>query len=126
MSTTPNTASRTEAETIAELAEQAHGIEEIDMGVVGVPDGAGKLRVVDLEPFRDHPRRATAARTVYDASSFVDYLHRHETAATEAYADVQTARVVGILDSHRGADGLDDLHPGTPGWQGHRITLQLT
>lgn len=128
MSTT--TYNRTEADAVAEIAAQITIAHELTSAgdVVTVADGPGKTRVVDLEPYGLNPRRAIASRTVYDAASFVAYLHRHETAATEAYADVQRARVVGILDSHQASDSLveDDARPGTPGWQGHLITLQLT
>jgi uncharacterized protein YfdQ (DUF2303 family) len=120
----------TEAGTVADLARQASGAEilPVEGTVATVPDGDGSLSVVDLERFDRYPRRAVAQRTVYDVKSFADYLHRHETAATEVYADVQSAHVVGVLDSHHeSTEGLDPIRkPGTAGWQDHRITLQLT
>jgi uncharacterized protein YfdQ (DUF2303 family) len=123
MSNVTNTAGRTEADTVAELAAQAAETEIQAPGeIVAVADGPGRVRIEDLEQYAEHPRRAKAARTVYDAASFAAYLHRHEGPATEVYADVQAAKVVGIIDSHEGRD----LANGDPGWQAHRITLQLT
>lgn len=124
MSTTDET-TRTEADAIADLARSAAQIEILPVeGTVGAfPDGGGAVVIRDLEEFDAHPRRAQADRIVYDAASFATYLHRHEGAATEVYADVQDARVVGILDSH---EAIMDTVLGAPGWQSHRITLQLT
>lgn len=128
---TPNTP-RTDADAIVDVATQAAGEHDLiyrEDGIATVvlaPDGPARSRVVDLEEYFDHPRRAKGNRTVYDAASFADYLHRHEVPATEVYADVQTAKVVGILDSHESAALATAADPARPGWQGHRITLQLT
>jgi uncharacterized protein YfdQ (DUF2303 family) len=127
MSNTTNTAGRTEADTVAELAAQAAEVEAIttDRDVIAVADGPGRVRVVDLEPYGPHPRRPKGMRVVYDAASFAAYLRRHEVAATEVYADVQDAKVVAILDSHEAAGTMTGI-AGAPGWQDHRITLKLT
>jgi uncharacterized protein YfdQ (DUF2303 family) len=127
---TENRTARTEADTVAELAAQAAETEIQAPGeIIAVADGPGRTRIVDLEEYDAHPRRAKGNRTVYDAKSFAEYLHRHESTATEVYADVQTASVIGIIDSHVGPGAVEGLiQPESPsaGWQRHRITLQLT
>lgn len=107
----------TEAGAVARLATQAVEPQPLTDDVVALADGGGKVRVVDLEEYRDHPRRATATRLVYDAASFAAYLDRHEEGACEVYADQKAAEITAILDSHRTFQA---------GWQGHRITLKLT
>lgn len=118
----------TEADSIAELATQsiAPQVLTTDETVVALADGAGRVRTVDLEQYQEHPRRATGQRTVYDAGSFAAYLHRHETAATEVFADVQAAEIVGLLDSHEPARGTEAPGDSLAGWQQHKITLKLT
>lgn len=120
------TSTRPESEVIAELAEQAKGAEVLydsahaEPIVAAVPDGYGRVRIEDLEKYAEHPRHATAERQVYDAGSFARYLDVHAGRDTEAFADVQTARVVAVIDSHSPAAHRE------AGWQKHRITLQLT
>lgn len=116
----------TEAESVRDIAQQAARPEVVKPGdLIVVAAERGGVTVKDLEFYAEHPRRAKADRTVYDAGSFAAYLHRHEGAATEVYADVQAARVVAIIDSHEAIGEPEDF-PGEPGWQEHRITLQLT
>lgn len=109
----------TEADAVAELAQQAISPETIDAAMLyTVADGARGVRVLDLEPYREHPRRAKAHRRVLDAASFVAYLEKHGTPATEVWANTPTSEVVAIVNTHEGANK-------PAGWDDHRLTLDL-
>lgn len=109
----------TEAAAIANIAVQGVVPKDADPGrLYAVPDGYGGVKVIDTDDYAESPRRATAARKATDAASFVRYVDRHGTPATEVYAHQLSASVVAVIDSHRGA--FDDA-----GWQKHTLTLAL-
>lgn len=112
------TEQRAEADVVREITAQAVAPDELEPGkVYAVPREDGAVRILDTDEWAEHPRRQRADRVVYDAASFAQYLARHATDATEVYADVQSAQIVAVLDSHE---------LGAPGWEKHRITLALT
>lgn len=108
-----------ETEAAAALGAVAAAPQEVEPGTVyTVPDGPGRVKVVDTDAYAEHPRHAKASRGVTSADSFVAYVNRHATAATEVYAHLSTSKVVAVIDSHEGSD-----EPA--GWQGHRLSLEL-
>ncbi|RFA12127.1 hypothetical protein B7R22_16990 [Subtercola boreus] len=110
---------KTEAGTVAALAAQASVPVPLEPGTVyAKADGAGDVRVVDTDEYANTPRRAIASRVVTDAASFVKYIEKHGTEATEVWADTSNSAVVAVIDAHEGA--------GKPaGWQGHELELKL-
>ncbi|MGN8024724.1 DUF2303 family protein [Microbacterium sp. 22242] len=112
---------KTEAAVVAELADQAAENQRVSIAVgeVYLVRGAeGELRVVDTDAYAEHPRHKEAKRSVTDAKSFVEYVNRHGGPGSEVYAHTNTSKVVAVLDSHEGAER-------DPGWQKHRISLDL-
>lgn len=112
---------KTEAAVVAELADQNAEAQRVPVAtgeVYLVRGDEGEVRVIDTDEYAEHPRRDTASRSVTDAHSFVDYVNRHAHRGTEVYAHTNTSKVVAIIDSHEAA-GLN------PGWQKHRVTLDL-
>lgn len=113
------TDTNTEAAAIADLAIQSVAPSELETGTVyAVANGDGNVTFRDTDAYAVNPRRAKASRVVTDAASFVGYLGRHSTEATEVYADTPGSTVVAVIDSHTGADK-------PAGWEGHKLTLEL-
>lgn len=111
---------KTEAETVAFIAQQAHEARKLEPGTVYLAaEIGGGTKQFDTDAYSDSPRRATATRKVTTAESFISYLAKHGRAESEVYADVKNSKVVGIIDSHGGNI------TGDPGWQGHRVELLL-
>lgn len=111
--------SSTEAAAIADIAVQGVKPHIVTEGeVYAVPDGRGGVKFLDTDAWNDTPRRAAASRTVTDAASFVAYLQKHGTPATEVWADTPKSSVVAVIDAHEGAERA-------AGWQGHKLTLSL-
>lgn len=109
----------TEASAVANIAVQSVEPHELETGTVySTPDGRGGVKFQDTDAYADNPRRAKGSRIVTDAESFVKYLDRHSTEATEVYADTPNSSVVAVIDSHTGADK-------PAGWEGHKLTLSL-
>lgn len=116
-----NDTHETEADTVAHLADIAAANQRVAIApgkVYLVRDGDGGLRVIDTDAYAEVPRRDTGSRSVTDAKSFVEYVNRHAHRGTEVYAHTNTAKVIAVIDSHEGA-GLN------PGWQKHRVSLDL-
>lgn len=112
---------KTEAAVVAEIQRMADGEahEPIRPGEVFlVPGPMGGLHQIDTDEYAEHPRRKEAKRSVTDAKSFVQYVNRHGGLGTEVYAHTNTSKVVAVIDSHERAE-LD------PGWQKHRVSLDL-
>jgi uncharacterized protein YfdQ (DUF2303 family) len=118
---------RTEAEAVANLVRTGAvtPVTTYEATVVALPDRDGATKVVDLEAYAAAPRRTKQTRTVFDARSFALYLHRHVTDKTEIYADVENARVTGIIDAAE-PSGTLTAAAGEAGWNDHKIVLQLT
>lgn len=109
----------TEAEKVAELAQQAITPVVATPGtVVTAPDGNGGVQILDTDKYSATPRHTEAKRKVSTAASFVDYVNRHKRPGTEVFAHVLSLAVAGIIDSHEGT-GL------AGGWQKHRVDLEL-
>ncbi|MGI6878794.1 DUF2303 family protein [Microbacterium sp. gxy059] len=112
---------KTEAAVVAGLQQQADGEAHVpidDGKVYLVPGGGGSLRAVDTDAYAKKPRHTIASRSVTDAASFVAYVNRHALTGTEVYAHTNSSQVVAVIDSHEGSDGA-------PGWQKHRLSLDL-
>lgn len=111
----------TEARDVAILAQQAAQPTMLTPGeVYAVADGAGGVGVVSTDAFAETPRHKAASHVVLDTESLATYLSKHGDAErTELWADEESSRVVAIVDGHQG-DGNE------PGWEKHRVTLQLT
>jgi uncharacterized protein YfdQ (DUF2303 family) len=110
---------QTEASVVADLARAAVGAQQVRPGeVVAVPNGNGGVTIHDTDAYAETPRRTLANRTVTDAASFVRYIEKHGTEATEVWADTPKSTVIGVIDAPAGAE-----RPS--GWQTHRVTLSL-
>ncbi|MFJ3393923.1 DUF2303 family protein [Leifsonia aquatica] len=109
----------TEASAVANIAVQGVEPKAVEVGrAYAVPDGRGGVKIIDTDAYAEAPRHTEADRRVNDAASFVAYIDRHGTPATEVYAHQLSSSVVAIIDSHLGAyqDG---------GRQKHTLTLVL-
>ncbi|MBM7788888.1 DUF2303 family protein [Tenggerimyces flavus] len=85
---------------------------------VAVVPAGGRLAHVDLDldKYRDTPRRKEGRVVVDDVASFVHYWGKHADEHSEVYANVSRSKVEAVLDAH-----ADD----GPRWGGHRLVLQL-
>lgn len=109
----------TDAGVVATLANQAAGAEALTVGeVYAIADDEGGTRVIDTDAWAEHPRYEEAKRSVTDAESFVKYVNRHALDGTEVYAHINTSKVIAVIDSHEATGG-------EPGWQKHRVSLDL-
>lgn len=122
MTTTPTRAfteqSGAEAAVVADLATAAAArpipISEHAGGILAVPDGAGSLKVVDLEKYAEEPDRPRGAATVHDTASFIALLRRYGERGdlpTLVYAERTQNRLTAVLNDY--------------GWGDYRITLNL-
>lgn len=108
-----------EAQTVAGLAEKALEPKTLEPGEVYlVPDGDGRVKVLDTDAYADAPRNKVANRVINDVESFVAYIAKHNVkGSTELYADAKSGDVIAVFDSH---------HEGAiAGWQKHKATLKL-
>ena len=89
-----------------------------------LPEG-GHVEVVDmaqaLAPYMARPRRKRGTYRAHDAASFAAYLYRHGTEDTEVWADVQAAKVIGVINGHEAATGLVGDGGPAAGWEDHRV-----
>lgn len=67
-----------------------------DGGLYAVVPEGGSL--VDLEAYLPTPVYAKAAVTARTVQSLIDYTERHKTDATAIFADVETGRVLSVID----------------------------
>lgn len=113
-----------DAQAVIDAATRAAGAMPVDpergrFVAFSVPAG-GDVEVVDLDALadkhRDTPKRKAGAYAVHDALSFIAYLGKHGTDATEVWADAAGCRIVGVLDAHGSQDA---------GWGGHRVTFAV-
>lgn len=89
---------------------------------VVVPAG-GTQKVLDLQPYADHPRRKTGTVKTHDANAFTTYVRKHGLAATEVWADEEHTRVVAVINAHDETDSGDE--EGRAGWGDHRALLAV-
>ncbi|MEA1264217.1 DUF2303 family protein [Microbacterium sp. STF-2] len=112
---------KTDAAVVAELADQAAENQRVAIAtgeVYLVRGDEGELRLIDTDSYAEHPRHEAAARSVTDAESFVKYVNRHALDGTEVYAHINSSKVIAVIDSHESTGG-------EPGWQKHRVSLDL-
>lgn len=104
----------TEARVVADLAQQAQAVREVQEGTLFAVIGeAGETVIVDTDEWAFEPRRNTSTPTLRDAAGLIDYVAAYPDASrVEAYADLDHREFVVILDGHEG-------------WRGHRATLEL-
>lgn len=81
----------------------------------------GDLKLVDVtdveQKYEPRPRRKTGSFQVHDADSFVAYYQKHGLdEESEVWADLQAARIVGVLNGHPG---------DAAGWGDHRVTYAV-
>lgn len=105
-------------------AEAIRAVQGVPVVVLPDGDGAWRTDVIDLERYQPHPRRKTGSPVVRDVASFIEYVNRHKTEATLAWAD-SGGWMRCVLNDHEGAilegAGLDD---GAAGWQDHTVTMR--
>lgn len=88
-----------------------------------LPGGGVHVVDNDHDVYRDHPRRKTGHVQLRTAQSLVQYVDKHAMAETELYADVDTGKVVAVINAHGGSE--EDTNPGPAGWGDHRATLTV-
>lgn len=116
----------TEAAVVADVATRAAAPKLLndDLAVLTVPNEA-RVERIELDKYREHPRRKSGAFAVHDADSFVAYLSKHGLPHSEVWADATGAKVVGVVNAHQGTkvgNGVED-HAG---WGDHRVTFAAT
>jgi uncharacterized protein YfdQ (DUF2303 family) len=91
---------------------------QLDLGSYYAITTQRGTQLVDLtgDQYRDQPRRTVRRVVVDDVTSFVRYVGKHGTTATEVYAQRGDRAFTAIID----APG-----PDAPDWSEHRVTLQL-
>lgn len=104
----------TEAQVVADLANQAGRVQKLEPGeLYSVLGPGGESVIVDTDHWDLIPRRNTSWPLVRDAAALIDYVAAYPNAGPlEAYADLDNHRFVVIIDGH-------------DSWRGHRVTLQL-
>lgn len=76
----------------------------------------GRLVVVDPDRFRATPRRKRGTVKAHTPAALATLVNRHATSATVLYADVESTRIVAVLND-------DDADPA--GWRDHIVRLDL-
>jgi len=109
------------------LTLAAADISEIDgvrVAVLADGDGAWSTEIIDTEQYRDHPRRKKGTVVVRDVPSFIEYVLRHRSEATVAWADTEGG-IRCVLNDHEPTDvDLDGVDAGRAGWGDHVVTLK--
>lgn len=106
-------------------------VEIDDVRVAVLADGVDSWRteIIDTEQYRPHRRRKAGKYAVRDVPSFIEYVKRHSTAATVAWADTEGGLRC-VLNGHEPAltaeiDELDEpVDHSRAGWEDHVVTLQ--
>ncbi len=113
-----------DAATIADVARQSLDVQALndDGNLVVLLEGDGGQRVVDLEQYGARPHRVRAHRTLNTPESFALYLDKHSLEETEVWADLDTSKIVAVIDSNKQVNAGAS---GEAGWEGHRATLLL-
>lgn len=103
----------------AQDAAQPHtvGLDDADSAhfvVLRPGEVAERLDTDDLQPY---PRRKTGEVVLTTAAAFSSYVTKHsDEDETSIFADVESRRIVAVLDDHGGS---------VPGWGEHRAVLTL-
>ncbi len=108
-----------EAEVIVGITREAEAgkLVEVDPHKLYAMARHAERDVLDLSAYLDTPKRAKGTVTAQTVDDFARYVARHDTQdGTTVWVDMDTHRVVGVLDDH----GQE-----TPGWGEHRAVLQL-
>lgn len=111
---------------VADLAKKAVEAQEVEVVenrlLALVVDG--RVQLIDLERYGEHPPRQTGGVGLTDQDSFVEYVNRHrDTERTTLWSDVDRGTVVAVINDHerdRACQGNE-----VAGWADHRATLQL-
>lgn len=120
-------AQQSDARAVVDVATRAAAPTQIDGGnlySVVVPDDGNHVLVdLDLDKYREHPRRKTGTVKLHDAVSFVEYLSKHGLTQSEVWADVSRQSLVAVINAHMGTtgDGVEDY----AGWSDHRAVLEI-
>jgi uncharacterized protein YfdQ (DUF2303 family) len=91
---------------------------------VVIPDGGShKLIDLDLDKYRNQPRRKAGTVRVHNADTLIAYIDKHGLPQTEVWADVSRASLVAVINAHMGTtgDGVEDY----AGWSDHRAVLEV-
>ena len=98
-------------------AHTPHLLEPGKRYAIPVPAGGQVHEIdLDLDIYRERPRRKTGTTIVRDAESFVDYCAKHSDEGTEYYASRDNGTITAVLNANE-QDG--------PRWGDHRAVLQL-
>lgn len=109
---------RTEADAIAETARLTTTPHELEPGKIYAVQTPTSVQIIDLDldKYRDTPRRKTGTVRVEDLDSFFAYWEKHSDDASEVFVDVDRHTVTAVLD----ADTADGAR-----WGQHRLVLGL-
>lgn len=110
------TTSRTEADAVAEIAQDVHRVHQLvtpdsDEVQSSILTGDERVHYASLETFRYEPRRPRGATTVTDADSFTTLLGRDDHHGSVIFADESQARLTAVLNY--------------ASWRDHTVRLQL-
>ena len=113
------TEARTEAATVAELAQQAHDPAELEAGKLYlVADHDGSVKQIDTFDYAPTPLRKKGYLTVANFESFQQYLDKHGLGSeTEVIANVTDGTFRAVLNAG------DENHAG---WADHTAILKLS
>lgn len=116
-----------DAAVIVETAKAAAGpstedvLNHSDLRLVREQLGDGNVvRVLDLEPFTDAPRRRKGHVKIDEAASFVAYVNEQKDSGSRIYASRAHGQIVAVLNDDFGG-GREEV----AGWRDHRATLAL-
>lgn len=76
--------------------------------------GVDELKIIDFEQYKPNPRRKKGTVQVFNVDSFVAYVKRHATDATEMFAKGE--QVTAVLNHHS---------KDAAGWNDHRCVLTM-
>ena len=108
----------------AELRE----LDGIHVAVLPGSDGAWRTEIIDTEAYRANPRRKRGSVVTRDVGSFIEYVQRHKSEATIAWADT-AGGIRCVLNDHGPSDASDPATNGigdssSAGWGDHVVTLK--
>jgi uncharacterized protein YfdQ (DUF2303 family) len=116
----------TEARDIIGIALAAAQPHELEPGkYYAVATANGQVEEIDLttDEYRDYPRRIDRKIELTDVRSLTAYWDKFATAASECYADADSALIKAVIDAHSGVDHNPDFPAD---WCQHIATCKLT